>query len=96
MYKMFHYLELKNTKTVNGCKLHCSQGVIRLIRGQDEGGIFFTSHNKGSFNNYVDKKLGVSRKLTLGHLTKGRYQVKYPQWSTQGGGGSTLGKIWST
>ena len=75
---------------INGWTIH------EMIADVNEGGIFFTSHNKGSFNNYVDKKLGVSRKLTLGHLTKGRYQVKYPQWSTQGGGGSTLGKIWST
>ena len=30
--------------------------------------------DKGSFNNYVDKKrgLGVSGKSTLGHVTKGR------------------------
>ena len=39
---------------------------------------------KGSFNNYVDKKRGegVSRKFTLGHMTKGRYPVKCPQLST--------------
>ena len=41
---------------------------------------------KGSFNNYVDKKRGegVSRKSTLGHVTKGRYHVNCPQLSTQG------------
>jgi hypothetical protein len=45
----------------------------------------------GSFNNYVDNKRGggdgVSKKSMLGHLTKGRYHVKYPQLSTRGGGG---------
>ena len=32
----------------------------------------------GSFNNYVDKKRGkgVSRKATIGYVTKGRYPVK--------------------
>ena len=38
---------------------------------------------------------GVSRKSTLGHVTKGRYHVKYPQLSTRGGMGSKLCKVWS-
>ena len=44
--------------------------------------------NKGSFNNYVGKRRrkGVSRKSTLGHVTKGRYHVKCSQLSTRGGG----------
>ena len=53
---------------------------------------------QGSFNNYVDKKRGegVSRKTTLGHVTKVRYHVKCPLFSTRGERGSRLGKIWST
>ena len=53
---------------------------------------------KGSFNNYVDKKRvvgeGVSRKSTIGQVTKGRYHVKYPQFSLEGGGGSKLSQNW--
>ena len=56
---------------------------------------------KGSFNNYLEKKEegGVSTKSTLGHVAKGMYHVKcvkYTQFSTRGGRGSKLGKIWST
>ena len=51
--------------------------------------------NKGSFNNYVDKKRreGVSKKSTLGHVTKARYHVKCPQLSTRGGGGRNWLKL---
>ena len=41
--------------------------------------------NWGSLNNYVDKKRkgeGVSRKSTFGHVTKVRYNIKYPHLST--------------
>ena len=53
--------------------------------------------HKGS-NNYLDKKRGdgVSRKSTLGHVTKDRYYVKFPQFSTRGGRRSKTGKIWYT
>jgi hypothetical protein len=33
---------------------------------------------------------GVSRKFTLSHVTKGRYHVKCPQFST------AVDKLWST
>ena len=47
----------------------------------------FFFFDKGSFNNYVDKNRGdgVSRKSTLGDVTKGRYHVKCSQLSTRGG-----------
>ena len=50
-------------------------------------------YNRGSLNNYLDKKKvgGVSRKSMIGHVTKGRYHVKCPQLSTQGGRG---GQSW--
>ena len=37
----------------------------------------------------MDKKRGegVSRKSSNDHVTKGRYDVKWPQLSTPGGGG---------
>ena len=31
-----------------------------------------TQNDKGSFNNYVDKKRGVSGMSTVGHVTKGK------------------------
>ena len=34
----------------------------------------------------------VSRMSTLGHVTKGRYHVKYPKLSTQGGEGVKIGQ----
>ena len=54
---------------------------------------------KGSFNNYLEKKEegGVSTKSTLGHVAKENVKcVKYTQFSTRGGRGSKLGKLWST
>ena len=36
----------------------------------------------------------VSRKSTLGHVTKGRYHVKCPQLSTQGEGGGQIRVNW--
>ena len=40
-----------------------------------------------------EEGVGVSRKSMLGHVTKGRYHVKCPQMSHQGGG---RGQNWST
>ena len=49
--------------------------------------LFFSSV-KRSFNNYVDRKRGegVSKKSTLGHVTKGRYHVKFNNCPLEGGG----------
>ena len=39
-----------------------------------------------------EEGVGVSRKSMLGHVTKGRYHVKYPQLSTRGGEGVKIGQ----
>ena len=47
-----------------------------------------------SFNNYVDKKRARGSVHTcIGHVTKGRYYIKYPQLSTRGGGGQNWVKF---